>query len=133
MTRPDRPRGPDTRNGPAVRPARPHHAESTAAERVSAATVAAPGGTGPDPWDAALSVIHSSVDSLGPWLAIWQARAEPDAHARRCAADALAGIDDALASLHAIRGWLVSSTRQADDATAARADALLDRLREEPP
>ncbi len=34
-----------------------------------------------DPYDAALSAIRSHVDDLGAWLAIWLARAEPDAHA----------------------------------------------------
>ena len=50
----------------------------------------------PDPWDAALSAIRSAVDDLGAWLAIWSARHEPDAHARRCASDAVGAIDAAL-------------------------------------
>lgn len=87
----------------------------------------------PDPWDAALSVIRASVDDLGAWLAIWEHRAEPDAHARRCANDAIDAIDAALAGLHGIRARLVSETRQADDEAAARADALLARMREGPP
>jgi hypothetical protein len=78
--------------------------------------------------DADLSALRTAVDSLGPWLAIWEHRAEPDAHARRCASDAVDAIDQALAALHAIRAWLVTSTRQADDLTAARADELLARL-----
>jgi hypothetical protein len=82
--------------------------------------------------DADLSVIHDSVDSLGPWLAIWEHRAEPDAHARRCASDAIAAIDAALAALHRIRARLITETRQADDQAADRADRLLARLREEP-
>jgi hypothetical protein len=84
----------------------------------------------PDRWDADLTVIHSSVESLGPWLAIWQARAEPDAHARRCASDAIDAADAALAALHRIRAWLVSEVRTADGQAAARADQLLARLRE---
>jgi len=43
----------------------------------------------PDPWDADLSAVHDAVDNLGPRLAIWERRAEPDAHARRCASDAI--------------------------------------------
>lgn len=81
--------------------------------------------------DADLSVIRSSVDDLGVWTGIWQARREPDAFARRCASDAIGAIDAALAALHAIRARLITETRQADDATAARADALLDRLRDD--
>ena len=79
----------------------------------------------PDPWDAALSAIRSAVDDLGAWLAIWSARHEPDAHARRCASDAVGAIDAALTELHGIRARLISETRQADDAAAARVDVLL--------
>ena len=86
-----------------------------------------------DPWDADLSVIRSSVDDLGAWLAIWTARTEPDAHARRCASSSVDAIDAALAGLHRIRARLISETRQADDATAIRVDALLARIREGPP
>jgi hypothetical protein len=91
-------------------------------------------GPGPDggrDLDADLSVIRDSAESIPVWLAIWQARAEPDAHARRCASDAISAADQALASLHRVRAWLVSSTRQADDQAAARTDELLARLREE--
>ena len=84
----------------------------------------------PDPFDAGLSAVHTAVDNLGPWLAIWQARREPDAHARRCAADAVDAIDTALAELHGIRAELVTQLRQADDQAAARADELLTRTRE---
>ena len=78
-----------------------------------------------DPWDAALSAIRSSVDDLGAWLAIWSARTEPDAHARRCASDAVDAIDAALLELHGIRARLVGEIRRADDQAAARVDALL--------
>ena len=88
---------------------------------------------GPDPWDAALSAIRTSVDDLGVWLAIWAARTEPDAHARRCANDAMDAIDATLLELHGIRARLIGEIRQADDATAARADALLARMRDGPP
>ncbi len=86
----------------------------------------------PDPFDAGLSAIHTAVDSLGPWLAIWQARYEPDAHARRCAADTIDAIDRAFTALHSIRAELVSQVRRADDEAAARADELLARMREGP-
>lgn len=86
----------------------------------------------PDPWDADLSALHTAVDNLGPWLAIWQARREPDAHARRCAADAVAAADAALAALYRIRAGLVTQVRRADDQAAARVDALLTRKRDGP-
>jgi hypothetical protein len=37
----------------------------------------------PDSFYADLSAVHDAVDNLGAWLAIWEHRAEPDAHARR--------------------------------------------------
>jgi hypothetical protein len=86
----------------------------------------------PDPFDAALSAVHDAVDNLGPLLAIWLARTEPDAHARRCASDAVNAIDTALAELHGIRAELVTQVRQADDQAAARADTLLARTRDGP-
>jgi hypothetical protein len=69
--------------------------------------------------------------TLSTWLAIWGARNEPDAHARRCANDAVDAVDAMLRDLHTIRQQLISEIRAADDATAARADALLARAREE--
>ena len=83
----------------------------------------------PDPFDADLSALHNHVDGIGPWIGIWQARREPDAHARRCANDAIDAIDAALAALHRIRGKLVGQTRRADDETARRVDELLDTRR----
>jgi hypothetical protein len=62
------------------------------------------------------------------WLAVWEGRAEPDAHARRCASDAVDAVDAALGELYRVRAQLVAEIRQTDDATAARADELL-RLR----
>jgi len=79
----------------------------------------------PDPYDAPLSAVRNHVDELGTWLGIWCNRSEPDAHARRCANDAMDAIDAAIHQLHKVRQHLVSEIRQADDATAARADALL--------
>jgi hypothetical protein len=86
-----------------------------------------------DAWDALLSALRDHVIDLAVWLAIWEARREPDADARRCANDAVDAIDGALRELHAIRSRLVSSIRDADDATAARADALLRRRGGDPP
>ena len=40
-------------------------------------------------------------------------------------------IDGALRDVYLIRGQLTAEIRQADDATAARADALLARMRED--
>jgi len=87
----------------------------------------------PDPFDADLSALRNHVDNLGPWIGIWEARREPDAHARRCASDAIDAADAAIAALHRIRGELVGQVRAADDAAAARADELLAGTRREPP
>lgn len=74
------------------------------------------------PYDSPLSAIRGHVDGLGTWLGIWENRKEPDAFARRCASDA---VDAALRELHSVRQQLITEIRQADDATAARADKLL--------
>lgn len=72
-----------------------------------------------------LAVGH--IDDLSTWLTIWEHRSEPDAVARRRASDAIGAIDAALLALHDIRARLVAEVRAADDATATRADALLNR------
>ena len=84
-----------------------------------------------DAYDGPLSALRGHVDDLGAWLAIWGARddSRPDAHARRCASDAVGAIDDAIRELHALRARLLSEIRARDDASAAPADALLERLR----
>ena len=82
-----------------------------------------------DPYDGPLSALRNHVDDLGAWLAIWEGRREPDAHARRCASDAVDAIDAMLRALHEVRQRLTGEIRAADDASAARADALLERLR----
>lgn len=74
------------------------------------------------PYDAPLSAIREHVDDLGVWLGIWEHRSEPDAFARRCASDAVDAIDAMLRNLYLLRGQLIQEIRQADDATAARAD-----------
>ena len=75
--------------------------------------------------DADLTAILDAAADLGPRLATWQARAEPDAHARRAASAAIAAIDTALGALYRVRGRLIAETRAADDANAARVDNLL--------
>ena len=84
-----------------------------------------------DAYDGPLSALRGHVDDLGAWLAIWSARddSKPDAHARRCANDAVDAIDAALRELHAMRARLVGEIRASDDAAAARIDTLLERLR----
>ena len=81
------------------------------------------------PYDGPLSVLRNRVDDLGTWLAVWEARSEPDAHARRCASQAVDAIDAMLGQLYLVRGWLTCEIRASDDASAARADELLERLR----
>ena len=85
-----------------------------------------PSPPGPD-LDADLSVILDRAESIPAWVAIWQARTEPDAHARRCASDAIAAADELLAATHRIRARLVTEVRRADDETAVRVDELLAR------
>jgi hypothetical protein len=79
----------------------------------------------------ALSGLREQVENLASWLVIWENRREPDAFARRCASDAVDAVDAALRDLYLIRGHLTAETRQADDTTAARADALLTRTHED--
>jgi hypothetical protein len=81
--------------------------------------------------DDALSPIRSNVEDLGAALATWGTRddARPCPAARRAANDAMDAIDGALAVLHALRARLITEIRQSDDASAARADALLARPR----
>jgi hypothetical protein len=83
------------------------------------------------PHDAPLSALREHVENTAVWLAVWKARSEPDAHARRCANDAVDAIHAALAGLYELCSTLVAEIRQADDATAARVDELLARGRED--
>ena len=66
---------------------------------------------------------------LGFALAQWAARddAKADPEARRAANAAMDEIDAMTRELHALRSRLVGEIRDADDATAARVDALLGR------
>jgi hypothetical protein len=78
-------------------------------------------------YDAPLSAIREHVEDLATWLTVWEARNEPDGHARRCASDAVDAIDAALRDLHSVRARLVAEIKASDDATARRADELLRR------
>ena len=79
------------------------------------------------PFDQPLSELREHVENLATWLAIWEARKEPDAFARRCASDAVDAIDGMLRDLYLVRGRLTAEIRDSDDATASRADAPLRR------
>jgi hypothetical protein len=79
------------------------------------------------PYGGPLSALRSNVDDLATLIDIWEARREPDAQARRAASDAVDAVDAAIRELHQIRQQLISETRAADDAAAARADDLLRR------
>ncbi len=59
------------------------------------------------PYDAALSALRPHVEDLAAWLAVWEARHEPDAHARRCASDAVDAVDAMLRDLHQVRARAV--------------------------
>jgi hypothetical protein len=83
------------------------------------------------PYDEPLSALREHAENLAAWTAVWEARAEPDAHARRSASDGVDAIDAMLRDLYLIRGQLTAEVRQADDATAARADALPAKVRED--
>ena len=61
--------------------------------------------------------------ALAQWMARDDTRAEPEV--RRAANTAMDAIDAMLAELYELRARLVSEIRASDDASAARADALL--------
>lgn len=65
--------------------------------------------------------------ALAQWIARDESTAEPEVS--QAANIAMHAIDAMPAELHALRARLVSEIRAADDAAAARADALLARLR----
>jgi len=73
---------------------------------------------------------HNGV--LGVALAQWMARDDTKAESaiRQAANTAMDEIDAMLRELHALRSRLVSEIRASDDASDARADALLFRDRE---
>ena len=82
--------------------------------------------TGRQPYD-----VHARLEDPMGVLAIalgqWEDRddSKPQPEVRRAANKAMDAIDAMLRELHAMRARLVSEIRAADDASAARADALL--------
>jgi hypothetical protein len=79
------------------------------------------------PLDGVTGALEDEAGLLGVCLAQWAYRDEAAdrAAARRAANTAMDTIDGMLRRLHAVRAALVSEIREADDATAARAGALL--------
>jgi hypothetical protein len=79
-----------------------------------------------EPWD-----VHARLEDPMDFLALalgqWEARDDtrPQPEVRRAANTAMDTIDAMLRELHAMRSRLVTEMRAADDATAARVDALL--------
>jgi len=80
-------------------------------------------------YDDALSAIRSHAEDLVVWLAIWSARREPNAHAPRCASDAVNAIDAMLRDLYLVRGQLTSEIRRADDGLPVNNEAGSGRRR----
>ena len=72
-----------------------------------------------------LSALRSGIESVAVWLAVWEARRDPGAHARRCASDAVDAIDPAIAELRDVCARLVAEIRESDDVSTARPDELL--------
>jgi hypothetical protein len=66
---------------------------------------------------------------LGIALRQWEGRDSGGPGRRQTANEAMAVIDDMIAALHEARGELQAQMRAYDDATAARADQLLDEAR----
>jgi hypothetical protein len=83
-------------------------------------------------YDSALDALRGHLGELETALALSATRddtkAQPDV--RQAANDAMDAVDAALRELHGIRALLVGEIRASDDATAARADALLARVRQ---
>ena len=80
----------------------------------------------------ALDRIRSLVESADACLAVWDARDEPDADARRNASEAVAAIDAAVAGLQEVRAALITEVRAADDALLGP-DRRAQLRREAPP
>src|SRR5579875_1017781 len=81
--------------------------------------------TNPD-YAGTIADLRDHMDNLAVWLAAWAARSGdvPDDHARRCAQDAVNVIDAATMQIHALRGQLVASMRDADAGRDRRIDEL---------
>ena len=71
--------------------------------------------------------LEDPMGVLSVALGQWERRddSKPQPEVRRASNTAMDAIDSMLTDLHAMRSRLTSEIRQADDATAARVDALL--------
>jgi hypothetical protein len=69
--------------------------------------------------------MQAYLAALAQWAVRDDTKVQPEI--RQAANATMARIDDMLATLHKRRGRLVTEIRQSDDASAARADALLRR------
>lgn len=78
------------------------------------------------------SIILDLSGDVAAFTAIWAMRddSKADANARRAASDAMDAIDRMTRELYRLRERLVSDIRAADDASAARVDAMLAARRE---
>jgi hypothetical protein len=83
--------------------------------------------------DSSLSALRGHFSELEAALALWATHDDTKAQpgVRQAANDAVDAIDGALRELHGLRSQLVSEIRTADDATMARTEELLRRIREE--
>lgn len=79
----------------------------------------------PDPIDCA--ALREHVRALDEALTAWARRddSQPRPEVRAAANTAVAELDAALGELHRLRNGLAAQTREFDDATARRVDALL--------
>ena len=84
-------------------------------------------------YDDALRAIRSRIETLTGALAEWSARddSKPQPDIRQAANDAMDDIDAAIRELYGLRTRLAGEIRASDDATAARAEALLRKIRSE--
>jgi hypothetical protein len=80
-----------------------------------------------------IRALDAQLGVLGIAVAQWSVRDDTKAQPeiRQVANMACAAVDDMLATLHRLRGQLVTEVRQSDDASAARTDALLAKYREQ--
>jgi hypothetical protein len=86
----------------------------------------------PAPLADAARRLDNMTGVLGVALAQWAVRddTKPQPEVRQAANVAVATIDDMLTALHRVRQQLVTEVRQSDDASLARADAMLAEARE---
>jgi len=84
-------------------------------------------------YDSAVSALRGHLGELETVLALWASRDDTKAQpgVRQAANDAVDAADAALRELHGLRSRLIPEIRSADDATMARTEELLRRLREE--